>query len=62
MPEMKESREFDCVECGRHIVRFAAWDNEPALCAECLFLPGWYKSPGLKQILDPTNEVPDGKE
>jgi hypothetical protein len=56
--------EFDCLECGRHIVRFApadaglaprfrAADKAPELCAHCLFLPGWREDPRLVAIFDP---------
>jgi hypothetical protein len=56
-------REFDCIECRRHIVRFsepvrtAGHDPAPALCAECLHIPGWYKDSNLRRIFDP--EMPE---
>ncbi len=48
-----KAEEFDCVECGRHIVRIIARPTEPKLCAECLMFPGWYKNPELRVLLDP---------
>jgi hypothetical protein len=44
--------EFDCAECGRHIVRFMD-DGPSRLCAECTTLPGWFKDPRLREMLDP---------
>ena len=47
--------EFDCVECGRHVLRFAL--PNPAdlmLCCECVFYPGWFKDDKLAFILDPS--------
>lgn len=53
------SEEFDCCECGRHIIRFIP---EPPglvkLCAQCITLPGWFNDPELVAILDP--EMPLG--
>jgi hypothetical protein len=43
--------EFDCCECGAHIVAGAAEKPpEPPLCAICLFLPGWQEDPKLREI------------
>jgi hypothetical protein len=50
--------EFDCAECGRHIVAFVR-PSDAALCAACLHLPGWYRDVGLRRRLDPEH---DGKE
>jgi hypothetical protein len=54
-------REFDCVECRRHIVRFGLGEDEetPALCAECLHVPGWYQDPALRQRFDPGGDLDD---
>jgi DNA-directed RNA polymerase subunit RPC12/RpoP len=53
---MSGPTEYDCVECGRHIVALAG-DLDPTarqhLCAACVMLPGWIHDPGLCQILDP---------
>lgn len=48
------SRDFDCVECGRHIISFG-YDMKIDLCAACITLPGWYMNPELVKILDPEN-------
>lgn len=44
--------EFDCCECGRHIVAVIP-DVPPAppLCAQCLALPGWHEEFALRAIL-----------
>jgi hypothetical protein len=46
--------EFDCCECGRHIVAVIP-DKAPVppLCAECLTVPGWHEDPKLCAIIDP---------
>jgi hypothetical protein len=44
--------EFDCIECGRHIILFCG----PAThhrCAACVCLPGWFNDPELARVLDP---------
>lgn len=46
-------REFDCVECGRHIVQIVGDLDTPALCALCMTVPGWHDDPELRQRLDP---------
>ena len=51
------SREFDCAECGRHIIQMIPDDRH--LCAECIFMPGWFKNDDLRAVLDPEH---DGKE
>lgn len=53
---MSDTEEFDCIECGRHIVRMAglaAWANTPKLCAACLMMPGWMDEPAIAAVLDP---------
>src|SRR5258708_36404107 len=45
--------EFDCAECGRHIVHFGTAGPAPALCAECRHLPGWFADDRLRGLLDP---------
>jgi hypothetical protein len=46
--------EFDCCECGRHIVAITVEKTpEPPLCAHCLHLPGWHEDPTLRAMLDP---------
>lgn len=53
-------REFDCLECGRHIVVvFApAWIQED-LCGLCIHHPGWFHSDVLRGILDPDHDGRD---
>lgn len=48
--------EFDCCECGRHIVDVSGQGREPPLCAECLHVPGWFRDPQLARILDPNGD------
>ena len=48
-PRLKEA-EFDCPECGRHIIAFCP---RVFLCALCQMVPGWFREPGLAKILDP---------
>jgi hypothetical protein len=46
--------EFDCCECGRHIISFGYGSDrppEPPLCAACLMLPGWPSIPELRERL-----------
>ncbi len=45
--------EFDCVECGRHIV--VVTDNEcrRRVCAPCMAIPGWFRDPELRARIDP---------
>lgn len=51
--------EFDCTDCGRHIVDVIA-DKPPygCLCAQCIHLPGWHLDPKLVAMLDPTLPIP----
>lgn len=48
--------EFDCGDCGRHIVRIIP-TRGPAICAECLYMPGWFNIPQVKAMFDPMDEV-----
>jgi hypothetical protein len=46
--------EFDCCECGRHIISFGFGSDrppEPPLCAACLMIPGWPSIPELRERL-----------
>lgn len=61
--------EFDCDDCGQHIVALALdVPPNPALCAECVHLPGWFEDPVLRKMLAPylpplTKEEPtDGQQ
>lgn len=52
---MAEDRaiEFDCVECGQHIVDIVGTcANDVKLCGRCLMLPGWYGDPRLRKYLE----------
>jgi hypothetical protein len=57
---MNEPDEFNCAACGRHVIRWCWSISAPApeLCAECIFLPGWYRDERLRRIIDPDYEVP----
>jgi len=45
------AREFDCVDCRRHIVAFGP--DTMGYCAACLCLPGWFNDPELCRRIDP---------
>jgi hypothetical protein len=47
------SEEFDCLECGQHIVRIIADPDAPKLCVHCIFLPGWFRYPELRAMIAP---------
>ena len=51
--------EFDCCECGSHVIAFDRHAPDPALCALCLFLPGWFREERLRNIFLPSH---DGRE
>ena len=55
----KISGEFDCSECGRHIIQICGPVNLFHLCAACMTIPGWYKIPELRERLDPEMEAPN---
>jgi len=56
------TREFICLECGTPVWRaIPLTDAEPHLCANCLNLPGWFKDPKLRNILDRTNLMDPAK-
>jgi hypothetical protein len=50
---MREPPEFDCSECGRHIVVVGGPVSEFRLCAACTFLPGWFSMPDVAEKIDP---------
>jgi hypothetical protein len=50
-----EAREFDCCECGIHIIQMIPDDS--VLCVTCIFMPGWYRDPKLRDIMDPEGWV-----
>jgi DNA-directed RNA polymerase subunit RPC12/RpoP len=43
---------FDCVECGRHVLRFAP-APDVKLCANCVSMPGWFEDPEVCALFDP---------
>ncbi len=47
--------EFDCAECGFHIIDVSGLVRDPPLCMHCLYLPGWFNDPKLCAIFDPGN-------
>jgi hypothetical protein len=47
------SEEFDCLECGQHIVRIIADPAAPKLCAHCRFMPGWFRNAEVRALLAP---------
>lgn len=55
----EHARKFTCCECGRQIVK--VFDPFPTfdLCGDCLYLPGWFKDPGARLLIDATH---DGKD
>lgn len=48
--------EFDCCECGRHIILVSGELREPPLCAACISLPGWFRDPKIRDIIDPEHD------
>jgi hypothetical protein len=45
--------EFDCTECGQHIVRFNETPGELLLCGHCMFIPGWFRHADLRRMIAP---------
>jgi hypothetical protein len=43
--------EFDCIECGRHIMVIVGPVTDR--CNMCLNIPGWFNDPALANELDP---------
>jgi hypothetical protein len=55
---VRHSDEFDCVDCGRHIVRMILFAGEDGRrCAHCMHMPGWHRDPNIAKLLDPDYEV-----
>lgn len=48
-----EANEFDCVDCGRHIIVIVGPINDR--CSACQMLPGWFHDPAAARIIDPDN-------
>ena len=57
-------REFDCCECGRHILSFGAQFGDLPMCAACIMMPGWFRDPRLAELLDPEHarNPPEGEK
>jgi hypothetical protein len=58
-------QEFDCIECGQHIVRFI--DDQPCaakLCGHCFYIPGWFRNEDMRKLLAPEglNNLPDNEK
>lgn len=45
--------EFDCAECGTHIVALCDPDPRRKLCAHCITIPGWFRDPQLLELIAP---------
>ena len=55
-----EPAEFDCCECGRHIIVLSsAMPPDIRLCGVCQHMPGWYRFPEVRAMIDPEH---DGQE
>lgn len=46
--------EFDCAECGEHIISIS--HSHFPLCAKCVYMPGWFKLPEVRAILAPDHD------
>lgn len=46
--DSKGTAEFDCVECGEHIVSFC--HHGDARCAMCRHMPHWFMRPDLRRL------------
>lgn len=51
--------EFDCVECGRHIIVLCGTLPDPRLCGACMTMPGWFRYPDIRAALDPNHDGRD---
>jgi hypothetical protein len=52
---MEHSPEFDCRECGRHIVPLGnpvLQATHPDLCALCWSIPRWWTDPEMSRVFD----------
>lgn len=48
--------EFNCVDCGRHIVAFPRDVMKMKMCAACLCVPGWWTMPAVAKLIDPEHD------
>ena len=46
--EWKPLQEFDCAECGRHMIVLCGVATK--VCAACHTLPGWHLDPKLRDV------------
>ncbi len=44
-------QEFDCTDCGRHIVLICGWPGTRK-CGACVVTPGWFRDPTLRKAID----------
>lgn len=51
--------EFDCIECGRHIISFMRDPELPKLCGVCIGMPGWFRIPEVRDLIDPDVRPPE---
>jgi hypothetical protein len=54
-----QAEEFDCCECGGHIIRIIPDPAAGPLCATCIHMPGWFRDPRTRELLDADH---DGRE
>lgn len=52
---MSGPKEFDCFECGQHIVDCSG-TNTSNLCATCICIPGWFTDADLRAIFGPSHD------
>lgn len=50
---MEAGEEFDCSECGRHLIVFPYDITKMRLCGACLIIPGWWTIPEIAKAIDP---------
>lgn len=55
-----DAREFDCIECRRHMIVLCEPPDMPDICGICLHMPGWFNDPVLRVMLDPVYKERDG--
>jgi hypothetical protein len=53
--DIERCQEFDCIECGRHIILIAGPAGTDK-CGACQVHPGWFRDPAVAALLDPEND------
>lgn len=43
-------KEFDCTECGQHIISYCPPDPAETRCLTCIWLPGWFNDAKLREV------------